>query len=95
MELLSASNNHKDTTNKRFCPRNHDTNVFGRNKNRRCKECEREDKRYQNMSAEKIEKERKRLKNKNDVVASDPRRKMLKQTKQRLVYNEVMRKDYT
>lgn len=55
-------------TNKRFCPRNHDTNVFGRKKsNGRCKVCEKED----NLVF-------------HELRINDPIRRMIKNTKQRI-----------
>jgi hypothetical protein len=60
-------------TNKRYCPRNHDTHIVGRKKsNRRCKMCEYED---------NLEFHEKRI--------NDPIRRMLKNAKERIRKNET------
>lgn len=43
---------------KRFCLRNHDTSIVGRTVNNRCRECQRERQRAENMTSEQIERRR-------------------------------------
>jgi hypothetical protein len=78
---------------KRFCLRNHDTFIVGRKNNRRCAQCDRERKIYENMTYEQIENERSRKMNFDLDRSSDPIRKMIKETKKRIKYRENLLKE--
>lgn len=69
---------------KTHCLRNHDISVVGRRSNGQCRQCFRESERYENMPAERIELAKSRKFRYDEVRYSDPVKKLIKRTRERI-----------